>query len=330
MEPLDADPRLYFRSIGNRLIGLSGVCVDHMLRRRTPDFLRDLKGSSRDFDATLETMRNSNFPSANLRQTESGSETDMSDYIEKLTFPVEHLRKPFASFRAKFALLVYSRPHICARVAKLAQVTEQHFWTDARSILNARGLFSTSTEVLRYFLNYPALDLDSLYIRRYTDVSFGMNVDRSSEIGCCILLMDKFDRFAIIKFRSGKCHRVTHSAMAAETCAFAEAFDAALVIKHSLENLLKRQIRLQMLTDSKQLFDAISHSTQTKEGRILIYIAASKQSFERHEISDLGLVAGRDKFADCLTKVMEPTQLMSALEFGFLRHKIKQWIIRDI
>jgi hypothetical protein len=101
-------------------------------------------------------------------------------------------------------------------------------------------------------------------------------------------------------------------------------------MKHSLEKLLKRQIRLQMLTDSKQLLDAISHSTQTKEKRLLIDIAASKQSFERHEISDLGLVAERDMLADCLTKVMEPTQLMSALESGFLRHEIKQRIIRDI
>jgi hypothetical protein len=142
--------------------------------------------------------------------------------------------------------------------------------------------------------------------------------------------MDKFDRFAIIKFRSGKCPRVTHSAMEAETCVFAEAFDAAFVMQHSLEKLLKRQIRLRMLTDSKQLFDAISHSTQTKERRILIDIAASKQSFERHEISDLGLVAGRDMLADCFTKGMEPTQLMSALASGFLRHEIKQWIIRDL
>jgi hypothetical protein len=133
------------------------------------------------------------------------------------------------------------------------------------------------------FLNYPALDLDSLYIRGYAATSFGMNVDGSSQIDYCIVLMDKFDRFVIIKFRSGKCHRVTHSAMAAEICAFAEAFDAAFVLKHSLEKLLKRQIRLQMHTDSK-LFNAISHSTQTKEKRILIDIAASQQSFERHEI----------------------------------------------
>jgi hypothetical protein len=118
--------------------------------------------------------------------------------------------------------------------------------------------------------------------------------------------------------------------MASEVCAFAEAFDAAFALKHSLEKLLKRQIRLQLLTHSKQLFDAISHSTQTKEKRILIDITSSKLSFERHEISDLGLVAGRDMLADCFTKVMEPTQLMSALESGFLQHEIKQWILRDV
>jgi hypothetical protein len=101
--------------------------------------------------------------------------------------------------------------------------------------------------------------MDSLYIRGYADANFGMNVDRSSQIGYCILSMDKFDRFAIIKFQSGKCHRVTPSAMAAEACAFAEGFEAAFVLKHSFENLIKRHIRLQMLTDSKQLFDAISH-----------------------------------------------------------------------
>jgi hypothetical protein len=34
--------------------------------------------------------------------------------------------------------------------------------------------------------------------------------------------------------------------------------------------------------------------------------------------------------ADCFTKCIELTQLMSALESGFLRHEIKQWIIRDV
>jgi hypothetical protein len=284
MEPLDADPSLYCRSIGNGLFGLSGGYVDNMLRCGTADFLRDSKPTSRIFDATPETMRTAKIAGVDLRQTESGIETDMSDYIEKVTFPLDQSWKHFASFRAKLSWLVYARPDICARVAKLAQVTEQHLRTDAIEYFRILEDCFQQVRKYRMFLNYPALDLDSLYIRGYADANFGMNVDGSSHVGSRILLMDKFDRFAVFKFRSGKCHRVTHSAMAAETCAFAEAFDTAFVLKYSLEKLLKRQIRLQMLTNSKQLFDAISHSTQAKEKRILIDIAASKHSFGRHEI----------------------------------------------
>jgi Reverse transcriptase (RNA-dependent DNA polymerase) len=108
MEPLDADPSLYFRSIGNRLISLSGVYVDDMLRCGTPAFLRDSKTTSRIFDATPKTMRTAKFAGVNLRQTESGIQTDMSDYIEKVTFPLDQSWKHFASFLAKLAWLVAS------------------------------------------------------------------------------------------------------------------------------------------------------------------------------------------------------------------------------
>jgi hypothetical protein len=66
-------------------------------------------------------MRTAKFAGVNLRQTESGIETDMSDYIEKLTFPMHQSWKHFSSFRAKLAWLVYDRPEILARVAKLAK-----------------------------------------------------------------------------------------------------------------------------------------------------------------------------------------------------------------
>jgi hypothetical protein len=109
-----------------------------------------------------------------------------------------------------------------------------------------------------------------------------------------------------------------YSDMTVETCTFAETFDAAFAL-NSLEKILGRQIRLLMLTDSKYLFDAIAQSTQTKGKRILIDIAASKQSFEIHEILDLGVAAGREMaLANCFTKVMEPIQRTSALESKIL------------
>jgi hypothetical protein len=74
-----------------------------MVRCGTPNFLRDSKTTSRIFDAAPETMRTTKFAGVNLRQTESGIETDILDYIEKLTFPLDQSWKIIASFRAKLA-----------------------------------------------------------------------------------------------------------------------------------------------------------------------------------------------------------------------------------
>jgi hypothetical protein len=54
----------------------------------------------------------------------------------------------------------------------------------------------------------------------------------------------------------------------------------------------------------------------------MIDIAASKQSFERAEIYDLGLVATEDMLADCFTKVVDPKQLRNTMDSGFLLHDI--------
>jgi ribonuclease HI len=228
------------------------------------------------------------------------------------------------------AWLVYVRPDICAQVAKLAQITESQFILNPIECFLSLGKRRNSLKAWKYRLYHSKLDLDTLFIRVYADASFGTNRDGSSQLGYCIVLTDTTGRFSPVKYRSGKCYRVTHSAMAAETCALAEAFDAAFVVKHSLEQLLGKKIALQMLTDSKHLFDSISHSTQTKERRIMIDIAASKQSFERAEISDLGLVATEDMLADCFTEVRDPKQLRNAMDSGFLLHDIKQWIVRNI
>jgi hypothetical protein len=98
MEPLDAGPSLYFRPVGNRLIGLSGVYVDEMLHCGTAEFLPNLKTTSRIFDAIPETMRTANFAGVNLRQAESGIETYMSDYLAKPYFSVGAIVENFRVF----------------------------------------------------------------------------------------------------------------------------------------------------------------------------------------------------------------------------------------
>lgn len=161
-------------------------------------------------------------------------------------------------------------------------------------------------------------------------LSFTTNPDGSSQLGYCIPLIDASGRSALVKFRSGKCYRVTHSAMAWKTRAFDEVCDAAFVVRHSLETMLKQQIRLQMLNNSKKLFHPISNSTHANKRCILVDIATAKQSFERTEISDLVLVTTKIMLADCFTELMEPKQLLLALNFGPLHHEIEDWVIGDV
>eukprot|EP00173_Palmaria_palmata_P004975 Plantae.Rhodophyta-Palmaria_palmata.ctg7907.p1 GENE.Plantae.Rhodophyta-Palmaria_palmata.ctg7907~~Plantae.Rhodophyta-Palmaria_palmata.ctg7907.p1 ORF type:complete len:225 (+),score=20.42 Plantae.Rhodophyta-Palmaria_palmata.ctg7907:63-677(+) len=203
------------------------------------------------------------------------------------------------------------------------------FKLDEKRYMNISSGIVAYLKANKLHLKYPKLNKDSLRIRAYPDASHASNPDGSSQLGYIICLQDDTGRFAIIKHRSAKCHRVTRSAMSAESCAFADCYDAAFVLKVELERLLDMHIPLQMLVDSKQLFDAISHSSRTKEQRVMIDINAGKQGFERREISDLGLVTTVIMLADCFIKTRKPTQLLEAMKTGILRHPISNWIVRD-
>jgi hypothetical protein len=223
MEPWRTDQGLYFRRVGERLIGMPGCSVDDMLRCGSPEYFQSSKATSALFDATPEVLRKAKFAGVSMDQTDDGIRADMNDYINKLELSQLQSWKNVVSFRAKMAWLVYVRPDICAQVAKLAQITESQFILNPIECFLSLGKCLKSLKAWVYRLYYSKLDLDTLFIRVYADASFGTNKDGSSQLGCCIVLMDKTSRFSLVKYRSGKCYRVTHSAMAAETCAFAEA-----------------------------------------------------------------------------------------------------------
>jgi hypothetical protein len=76
-------------------------------------------------------------------------------------------------------------------------------------------------------LRYNKMDVDSLYLLVYSDVSFKSRPDGSSQIGFVMLLADKFDTCAVLSYSSSKCSRVVMSSFAADTLAFTEGFDVA-------------------------------------------------------------------------------------------------------
>lgn len=76
-------------------------------------------------------------------------------------------------------------------------------------------------------------------------------------------------------------------------------------------------IPVQLLTDSKSLFDVISKGSRTSEKRMMLDIAAARDGFRDKIISDIGFVRSLKNLADGLTKPMSQAELQEVVSSGF-------------
>ena len=163
----------------------------------------------------------------------------------------------------------------------------------------------------------------------FSDSSFANNDDHTTQIGYIILLVDKYKKCNIIHFKSHKSRRVTRSVLGGETLAFADAFDTAYMIKRDLEEILKQNVPLKMLTDSKSLFDVITRSSQMSEKRLMIDIAGVREAYRNMEICDIGHIRTANNPADAMTKLVECNSLNRIISSAICDVQVDQWVIRD-
>ena len=90
--------------------------------------------------------------------------------------------------------------------------------------------------------------------------------------------------------------------LAAEVIAFADLFGDPYALSSELEHALGRSLPMQLMADSKSLFDIISKGSRTSEKRITLNIHAARQAYQAQEISSIGFVRSEDNIADGLTK----------------------------
>lgn len=99
---------------------------------------------------------------------------------------------------------------------------------------------------------------------------------------------EKSSHYNIIESRSFKSKRIVRLPLSAETFSFADEFDYAYMLKTDVESMLGHNIHIQMLTDSKSLFDVLPKNSTTTEKRLMIDIAAAREAYKQFEISDIG------------------------------------------
>lgn len=71
---------------------------------------------------------------------------------------------------------------------------------------------------------------------------------------------------------------------------FAEAFDMAYTIKHDFQAMIRKVIRLTILTDTLYLFDVLTKETVTTEKRAVIDLQNNKYSYRSMEINNVSFI----------------------------------------
>jgi hypothetical protein len=148
----------------------------------------------------------------------------LSLYVKTYIFRPSPLQKAQASItdirqgRGKPAwVATWTRPDVAYRVGKLSQITEDTL--SEGSVRDLNKVVSVLQKTSDITLQFPSLELTSMYLAAYGDASLGGNADMSSQMGGVIVLRDAPGNCHLLHRFSRKCPRVTSSVLAAEVIA---------------------------------------------------------------------------------------------------------------
>lgn len=105
-----------------------------------------------------------------------------------------------------------------------------------------------------------------------------------------------------VVYNNYKLPRVTRSVLSADLIEFADKFDDDFVIHSQLEQAKQCSLPMQLLTDSKFLFDTIRKGSRLSEKRIILDMHAARQVYKTKENSNIRFVVSSENIDCGLTK----------------------------
>lgn len=321
------DPCLFYKHIDGKLEGIQVTQVDDTVGTGTERFSKLEIEKSSKFECKPRTESfPMKFNGMILEKSGNGYVINQHEYCTKMEpIPTELNYSELATFRGKLSYAAVStRPDVSYASAALSQVTAAKFDESSKALLaQSLKLLKTPRDI-----KILALDPESIYIAGYADGSFANNPDLSSQLGFIVVLKDKYDKTCIVHYGSWKCRRVTRSVLGSEIYAFSHGMDFVLALSQDLGHIMSRKIDTVMFTDSKSLFDTITKLSTISEKRMLIDVAAIRESYASGELTNVAHILSRHNIANPFTKNnADMTQLYDLMETGYLRHPINQWII---
>jgi hypothetical protein len=170
---------------------------------------------------------------------------------------------------------------------------------------------------------------NQLKLMIFTDAAFANTLDLHSQIGYVVCLTNDVHA-NLIHWSSIKCKRITRSVLAIELYAMINGFDVEVVIKSTIEHILKlkNSLSLILLTDSKSLYDCLVKLDTIAEKKLMIDLMCLRQSYERREIAEIRWIDENINFADAMTKSKLCNALIKLIDTNIIELKITEWVER--
>lgn len=127
------------------------------------------------------------------------------------------------------------------------------------------------------------LDRESVRMMAFSASSFANNEDLSTQLCQIMLLTYITNHVKVLGYAIYKIPVIVRSVLVGETYAFADAFDAAFIIRDDLEETTKMQIPLTMITDAESLFKVIFEASKRIEKRVIIDMIATMEAYNRRK-----------------------------------------------
>lgn len=177
-------------------------------------------------------------------------------------------------------------------------------------------------------LNFVKLNQSKLRLIAFSDGSFANNADFSSQIGFVIILADDH-HCNLIQWSSSKCKRVTRSVLASELYAMIYAFDAACVLKFTLDAIMSQSVPLILCTDNFSLYECLVKLRTTKEKRLMIDISSIRETYELRQVAEIVWIKGTSNPADSMTKSNSNQTLNEMIASNCYKLEKEAWVERD-
>ena len=312
------------------LIGILACHVDDFIWGGTVDFRKSVIEQIRsEFKVGKEDSDAFRYVGMKLAQGKNNAiilqQNDYTNNIVSLDLPKERLlnkdallsEKEKRQLRGKIGQLLWvakqSRPDILFDTCILASSLKD---AKVKDILLANKLVSR-VKSNNVSLMFQDLGECTPTLVIFSDASFANLPSGGSQGGYFIILMSGNGKFSPIAWNSKKIQRVARSTLAAETLAMTNAIDSGIVLANLYREIMRGELSVVCITDSKSLYEATRSNKSVLEKRLRVEINSIREVLDNRTIKQLRWSAASRQLADCLTKHgASHLSMMKALDEG--------------